>query len=73
MIDYLTNYNYNSIKTSKLTEQDLLDTISNSAFNSEYIKQIRTVSEEINDSSGKNMWNYIHHYVNEYELLTNVI
>ena len=73
IVDYLTNYNYNSIKTSKLTEEQLLNKISNSRFNSEYIKQIRIISEDINNSSGKNMWNYIHHYVNEYELLTNVI
>ena len=73
MINYLLNYNLNSIKSSNFSEENLLDEISNSQFNSEYIKEIRTISDNINNSSGKKMWNYIHHYVNEYELLTNVI
>ena len=73
LINYLLNYNISSIKTGNLSEDDLLNEISNSIYNTDYIKQIKTISDKINDSKGKNLWNYIHHYVNEYELLTNVI
>ena len=73
LIDYLLNYKIANITFTNLSENLLLDEISNSIYNTDYIKQIKTVSDKIDKSSGKNLWNYIHHYVNEYELLTNVI
>jgi len=73
LINYLLNYNISSIKIGNLSEEALLNEISNSIFNTDYIKDIKTISDKISESRGKDLWNYIHHYVNEYELLTNVI
>ena len=73
LTDYLINYNIKSIKTATLPENVLLDEINNSIYNNAYIDQIKNVSGKINESKYKKFWNYIHHYVNEYELLTNVI
>ena len=73
LIDYLLKYNIKSIKQANLNEEQILNEISNSIFNTTYINQIKEVSIKIDQSQHKNLWNYIHHYVNEYELLTNVI
>lgn len=71
--DYLLKYNIKSIKQANLKETDLLDEVSNSIFNTTYIKQIKIISDKIDQTPLKYLWNYIHHYINEYELLTNVI
>ena len=73
LTDYLINYNIKSIKVATLPEKSLLDEITNSIYNTTYIDQIKSISGKINESKYKNLWNYIHHYINEYELLTNVI
>ena len=73
LIDYLLKYNIKSIKQADLNEEQILNEISNSIFNTTYINQIKEVSNKIDKSEYKNLWNSIHHYVNEYELLTNVI
>ena len=70
---YLLDYNIQTISKEKASVTELIDKINNSVYNTPYITKIKTISEKIEQSEHKKIWNYIHHYVNEYELLTNVI
>tara|TARA_Y100000816_G_scaffold289331_1_gene275587 strand:+ start:1595 stop:8236 length:6642 start_codon:yes stop_codon:yes gene_type:complete len=74
ILNYLLNYNIKSIKFKNLNETELLNERNNSIFYTTYINQIKNVSNKIYDlENSEYLWDFVHHYINEYELLTDVI
>ena len=74
LLAYLSKKTKNTINT--FTKTQLIDTINNSPFSTEYIEKIKITDQligEIDKTNSPKLWTSTHHYINDYELLSLVI